>query len=249
MPVSALNAVQAGQRVFGQAQKINSRITPPIEDYKFNEMEQEVHVFSVCKWDHPVPMGTWGTFIIPGKKDDQEYAELKAVFPFYKDAPTSVPGLMMIPRNMDGVENVWHEESGREFANKLITEYMRFGVFVAAGDKPTKAELEEANTRWKTMCGYFVEQARELSADPFKRREIQIRPHHEAAAVLGLDEPWTKAESAKTTQKCPQCGKTSEIGVLICANHDPAHVFDIPAYIAYKKQQDALFADAQKGGK
>ena len=231
MPVSAINANVASQKVFGQAQKINSRITPSIEGYKLREMEEgEVHVFSVCIWAHPIPMGNWGTFIIPAKKANEPYAEFLATFPFYKDTPTAVPGVLLTPRIISGEENVWHEEDGREWAEKLVMDYTKYGVFVAAGAVPSKEELFQATMRFREACGFYVEQARELAADPFKRREIQITPHHEAAAELGLDEPWTKANEAKDTQKCPLCGRNSEVGVLLCANgHDP-YIFDVAGY-------------------
>ncbi len=110
--------------------------------------------------------------------------------------------------------------SAREVAEDLCREMNSdggddsfFGVFVAKGDKPTRAELSEAQERLKAFYQRLVAVADrewERSHSYLFINDVQRR----AARHLGLDKEWHY--KAQETIECPGCGEKIKPHVAVC---------------------------------
>lgn len=188
-------------------------------------------------------------FTIPACPAGKKYIE------FLMPDGKSVPGLMIYHYPQDENRMGMHEEDGREWANKLLYNDVginkayslnRYGVFVAAGDKPTKEEIEEANHELDTQCLRLVEQARDWSGDPIKKQGINTIVHHVAARRMNLsDESWMIVSNPKGRKQCPLCGTFSDPGIIKCGGCKE-YIFDHVAYAAMLKDQATQLAAAGK---
>jgi hypothetical protein len=87
------------------------------------------------------------------------------------------------------------------------------GVFVAAGDEPTIAELEEARKRLDNFHRSLVDAADlewERTKNPMFITDLERR----AARLLGLEKPWLY--DAKPLNDCPVCAEKIKPGVAVC---------------------------------
>jgi hypothetical protein len=87
------------------------------------------------------------------------------------------------------------------------------GVFVAAGDLPTEAELTDARKRLEEFQRRLVAAADlewERTKNPMFITDLERR----AARQLGLEKPWLY--DAKPLEDCPVCGEKIKPGVAVC---------------------------------
>jgi hypothetical protein len=87
------------------------------------------------------------------------------------------------------------------------------GVFVAAGDLPTEAELADARQRLEEFQRRLVAAADlewERTKNPMFITDLERR----AARQLGLEKPWLY--DAKPLADCPVCGEKIKPGVAVC---------------------------------
>jgi hypothetical protein len=87
------------------------------------------------------------------------------------------------------------------------------GVFVAAGDTPTIAELTDARQKLETFHRRLVEAADlewERTKNPMFITDLERR----AARLLGLEKPWLY--DAKPLDDCPVCAEKIKHGVAVC---------------------------------
>ncbi len=87
------------------------------------------------------------------------------------------------------------------------------GVFVAAGDVPTPAELADARQRLEAFHRRLVDAADlewERTKNPMFITDLERR----AARLLGLDKPWLY--NAKPMDDCPVCAEKIKPGVAVC---------------------------------
>ena len=87
------------------------------------------------------------------------------------------------------------------------------GVFVAAGEKPTPAELAEARRRLREFQEKLVAAADlewERSHNPMFITDLERR----AARQLGVEKPWLY--DAKPLSECPACAEKIKPGVAVC---------------------------------
>ena len=110
--------------------------------------------------------------------------------------------------------------SAREIADDLARELNSdsgegsfHGVFVAAGDSPTDAELAEARRRLREFQEKLVAAADlewERSHNPMFITDLERR----AARQLSLEKPWLY--DPKPTIECPVCAERIKPGVAVC---------------------------------
>ena len=110
--------------------------------------------------------------------------------------------------------------SAREIAEDLARELNGdsgegsfHGVFVAAGETPTEAELAEAHRRLREFQERLVAMADlewERSHNPMFITDLERR----AARQLGLEKPWLY--DPKPTIACPVCAERIKPGVAVC---------------------------------
>jgi hypothetical protein len=87
------------------------------------------------------------------------------------------------------------------------------GVFVAAGDAPTIAELDDARSRLEGFHRRLVDAADlewERTKNPMFITDLERR----AARLLGLEKPWLY--DAKPLADCPVCAEKIKHGVAVC---------------------------------
>jgi hypothetical protein len=87
------------------------------------------------------------------------------------------------------------------------------GVFVAAGDAPTDAELADARHRLQEFQRKLVASADlewERTRNPMFITDLERR----AARQLGLEKPWLY--DPKPLAECPACGEKIKHGVAVC---------------------------------
>jgi predicted nucleic acid-binding Zn ribbon protein len=87
------------------------------------------------------------------------------------------------------------------------------GVFVAAGDLPTEAELADARQRLEEFQRRLVAAADlewERTKNPMFITDLERR----AARQLGLEKPWLY--DAKPLADCPVCAEKIKPGVAVC---------------------------------
>lgn len=232
----------------------NPSWTPPILARTARIRDEErVHVFSVSPWGDTVPMGAWGSFIIPPCPENKEYVEF--LMHDSDGKQKAIPGIMMQTYRSDVDRNAWHEEDGREWAEKLLNNDVgispafsrnRVGMFVAKGDKPTKGELEDANLELQMYMEERITEAREWHSDPIKKQGITRAVHWLSARRLNLtDEAWMTSENPKGRQKCKLCGSYSDPDVVMCANNHPPYIFDHAAYAQIQADQAKQLAAAK----
>lgn len=110
--------------------------------------------------------------------------------------------------------------SAREVAEDLCREINSdggddsfFGVFVAAGDEPTRAELAEARERLEAFYRRLVAAADrewERSHSYLFINDVERR----AARHLGLEKEWHY--QVRETAECPGCGEKIKPNVAVC---------------------------------
>lgn len=251
---SVISAQEAALDVANYKRRMdNSRWTPPILDRIRSVIEDRVHVFSVSPWGDVVSMGSWGSFTIPPCPEDEEFVEF--LKPDEKGEMLPIPGIMLQTYVQDETRNAWHEEDGRDWAEKLLNNDVgipkmfsrnRVGMFVAKGIKPTTTELRHAKQELQEYMEARVTEARDWWTDPVKKKGITREVHWLSARRLNLsDEVWMTAENPKGRQKCLLCGTYSEPGVIKCGSCKE-YVFDHVAYAEMMKSQAAQLAAAGK---
>jgi len=87
------------------------------------------------------------------------------------------------------------------------------GVFVAAGDAPTPAELEDARQRLEAFHRRLVDAA-DLEWARTKNPMFITDLERRAARLLGLEKPWLY--NAKPLDDCPVCAEKIKPGVAVC---------------------------------
>src|SRR5271168_2183719 len=87
------------------------------------------------------------------------------------------------------------------------------GVFVAEGDVPTPAELEDARQRLEAFHRRLVDAA-DLEWARTKNPMFITDLERRAARLLGLEKPWLY--NAKPLNDCPVCAEKIKPGVAVC---------------------------------
>lgn len=166
-----------------------------------------IMIYNVTPQKHEIGQGGMGTWIIPACEPGQKYS-----------APLPIPFIMSegIPTDMDHIE--FRQMAGSEFAKSIIgigkhrhqtEDLRRWGVFIAAGDKPTAEELEEANKHFTARDLELIAQADGYYGDGPNMYNNITKQHREAldrctARGLDMDEKlWHK--TMRDVTDCPVC--------------------------------------------
>ena len=150
---------------------------------------------------------TYGTFQIPGRKDDEKYSLTEI-------SPRTGSIDLGDKRKLD------FPISAREIADDLSREINSdagdasyFGVFVCAGEVPTEAELDRARHRLEEFYKkqvFIADQEWERTHNYMVITDVQRR----AARGLGLEKEWSY--EPKPLVDCPACGEKVKPGVAVC---------------------------------
>lgn len=224
--------------------RIDDGIAPELEEVA-ESMKKRVRIFNVGPFAHPRPCGSAGIFYIPACPEDQEYIEM--ITPLYRTQKEIYP-----KTRHNGPKALY--DSGKAYANEILglgrgqhksNSLVRVGVFVAAGDVPTKKELDDAKAQ---IYAYASEQIalmdkiwdrdRKLAYDMFRPETFGA-----CARVLNLtgkDKPWLAQGAPSDKVKCEWCQEPVDPSAPICANcKNPVNE---EAYMAMMAKKEALQA-------
>lgn len=207
---------QAKQAVTELSQKNNKIIynLPP----ELMIAGKPIRIFNVSPQKFEVSQGGMGTWTIPACPPGAEYSE-----------PLEIPFIMNegIPTDMEHIE--FRVTAGSAFAQSVIgvgphrhptEDLRRWGAFVAAGDVPTKAEVQAARNQLRARYEDMIKQADGFYGDgPGEYKNI-TRQHRDALDWLvadGVDvedRPWHKPLTSK--MECPACHGKIPHGSVKC---------------------------------
>ena len=246
----------------------NGRFVHPVPDWLQKLQEKKVHIINVGPWQHEIWAGSYGKYTIWANKPEDgdehpwqfEGYAMCLVFNSRSgewESPISSVMAENVIKNEAEMER--QTEDGYKFANELlgmgrgqnqIFSLVHRGCLVIKGEKPTKAELAQANEALRGECMRLVQEARDLDRDPnpMARQAIVKGVHDEAAMILGLtDEPWMVAREPEARKGCPVCGTKAGESVLKC----PAcpYIYDPVAYGDIMARQDAQIEAARTKAK
>lgn len=196
-----------------------------------------IRIFNVTPQKWEVSQGGLGTWTIPACEPGQKYSE-----------PKEVPFIMNegIPVDMDHIE--FRAMAGGAFANSILgigpfrhptEDLRRHGIFIAAGDVPTEAELAEANRHFQERDLDLVRQADGFYGDgpgEYKNITKQHRDALDRCVERGMDieeRPWHKP--LKSMAECPVCfAKVDPRAIVHIGPNGCGGVINEPAVIKAK---------------
>lgn len=175
--------------------------------------------------DEPIPAAP-GVFV-PDNWHPSEYVVTDPRTEYAAMKP--LPGIMTEPMPTDIDQCTWNmQDEGRYFANELLgvgighaanAAKTRMGVFVAAGQEPTKDELKAARASLEKYMGERVLEADQAWANGPQRAEAVIRPeiHHICAEWMNLrDRAWLRGTDPKSQASCEACGSNVSATAMVC---------------------------------
>jgi hypothetical protein len=219
-----LTAAQAQATVTG----LNKRVKRDIPDFLLRERDNRprVHIFNLFPVEFRKQIAPHGYFIIPacpdnGSSNPENWdSHSKALV---------IDGIIFQHYDKGEGELALDYLDGRDVAKDITGEaelipandLRRWGVFIAAGDTPTKAELAEAKRRLNETMHLFLQQGDELWNGTQAERN-QLGPmHRRAAAYMRADRAWDTTVQVMTDCKfCfqkvhPDAAKCSHCGSIL----------------------------------
>lgn len=104
--------------------------------------------------------------------------------------------------------------SARDIAADLVSDLLDHGVFVAAGDEPTDAEIEAAGER---LSEFYRRQVSDADQDWSRTHNWSLLSdvQRRAARWLGVSREWLFQTGDKRAD-CPACGEKIKPNVAVC---------------------------------
>ena len=263
LPADVLNATGSDPEHRGQQLSAHSitgtidarrkgrvKVSPPELDMFKNQKRIPIHMFNVGPFPHTIPCGSIGTFYIAACPKDKEYVEM--LTPLYELQDE------IYPKTKGGEAKRLYEE-GRKMAIEILGEgrnqdrrqsRRRVGVFIAAGDAPTKKELHDANAE---LHAYASEQILYMDALWDRDRKLAYdvyRPETfgACARVLGLtgkEKGWLAQGEPSTKIKCEACHSLVDPDAALCYNCKAP--VNMEAFQAYRAKLKAIEEPAPRG--
>jgi hypothetical protein len=180
-----------------------------------------IKIFNIYDKSHLVPLGSLGTFYIPPCEAGKPYSkplEIKAAYIDEYPYDMDLNGIKTTYNMVDGATEVAKEVVGTSAHKDSTANLTRWGVFVAAGDLPTEAELAAAKAALtKTMIELVAQADRIAMQGPLEAKNIGEH-HRKALAFLNQKRDWATVSGQMDI--CPACGESINQGVAICRHCD-----------------------------
>jgi hypothetical protein len=185
-----------------------------------------VYIFNTFQREHKIPLGGWGTFVIPACPKGQPYSK-----------PLMIPGVAIQEYDLaDGGGNMGvNFDDGMAVANDILgvnsfssaldlytTNLEWFGVFATHNEKPTEEELAQAKDKLTKMMNLVYADGNQIAGSPPElgaagRPLRTVGPqHYQAADFLGLQPNWGAAHQAQALVDCPNCGESIKAKAKQC---------------------------------
>jgi hypothetical protein len=126
-----------------------------------------------------------------------------------------------------------HDEDGMDVARDVVglgpfkskgDDLTQYGVFIAAGEEPTKAELLEAHAKLNAHYARLVQTGDNYHAQGGKAVDDIQALHRDAVKRLGLSRPWAAANQAMVP--CAGCQQPVLPGTVRCPHAGCGAVLD-----------------------
>lgn len=122
----------------------------------------------------------------------------------------------------DNRPRVFHD--GKLVAEDLVRGWKGHGVFVAAGDEPTKQELDAAKNEQRDFWLALIEEA-DKDWSRFRDHRKILSTAKVAARELGVKREW--ALDASEMKACPACKLNIPVDAIKCSNASCGAILDI----------------------
>lgn len=172
-----------------------------------------VKIFNVGPMRFLRYMGSYGPWTIMPCDDGQLYS-----------TPVEVPYITNDPVHLDMTQMAHRHDSGRKLAQDIIgvgpfhapgEDLTRWGIFIAAGDEPTEAEVKEANKKLnRTWDELIMEADSYWNQGPSEYRNVTELHRLAAKKRNQLNKPW--ARGVLELNKCGICGSPIDPSAAIC---------------------------------
>lgn len=174
------------------------------------------HIFNVGPWRWERGRGGLGVFVIPACEEGKKFS-----------APLKVPKMYAEGKHVDMNKMVEVLRDGKILAIDIIGynkhqqpggDLRKMGVFLAEGETPTKAELEEANERLKKYYLSLVQEANAAYMSGSKEAADTISSVHRMAARATGNTALPWVQGAEKRERCHVCQTPVESGAAICVS-------------------------------
>ena len=183
---------------------------------------QEDEVFSICNvgpWDYRLERGALLVYV-PAYDAAEDSAKLGYA------ASDPRPVIQREAKIINEDEYGYFEDDGHQVALDLIgvgfglpgsNSLLQYGVFVPAGNLPTKDEIAEARKRLSGCIDNLIQDARDAyDKGPAERKAVINERHLWAARQRGITEPWVHYQHSQQSIRCESCGQFCPDDVARC---------------------------------
>jgi hypothetical protein len=202
------------QEALAHIQSHNARRKQAIPEQLKNG--KTIKVFNIYDQTHVIPQGSIGTFTIKACEPGKPYSDPCEIQALYFDE---------YPYDMDlnGIKTTYNMVDGQDVAKEVVgtashkdksANLTRWGVFIAAGDVPTKEELDAAKAKLTQTMVELVAQADKIAMQgPLEAKNIGEH-HRKAAKFLNQKRDWS--EVSGQLDQCPACFESINPGSAVC---------------------------------
>jgi hypothetical protein len=210
MPVTA---AEAQSSVMGRNQRKRANIPEALMRDK-----PSLYIFNIADIPHEKHLGSLGRFLVPACPPGQPYSEpleIKGVYADEFDMATENGDMgVNFVMGTDVAKAVVGLDSGSPDLGPYTTNLTWQGAFIAAGRKPTEAELQEAHAKFTRFNTMYLQIGDNL-AEQGKLAEIPMAAR-KAVKYLNQGRDWAKAPIPM--KDCPACGEAVKPFVAICSH-------------------------------
>ena len=174
---------------------------------------QPIFIFNISPFKFQRSMGSYGQWTIHPCPEGEMYSK-----------PTEVPYITNDPIHVDMFQMAHRHDSGRKLAADILgvgqfhapdEDLTRWGVFIAAGEKPTSDELKAARKKLNRTMDMLIQEADQYwNQGP--QAYVNITDMHRLAAKERhqITKPWARAVVEMTV--CHICGSQLNPEAAIC---------------------------------
>lgn len=210
MPATVADRQQAERELRTKNQKIVYNVPEELRD-----TGPSVYIFSVSPFSYQRSMGSYGQHLIPACPEGEEYSEPlvidRVIYDMYHE------GMFKMIATPDSGKKLALDIVGIGPYHSPAEDLTKWGVFVAAGEKPTKTELADARKKLDRTWDFLITEADAYwNQGPSEYRNVSDL-HRRAAKMRGqTDKPW--AREVQQMKSCSVCGNQLSPGAALCTH-------------------------------
>lgn len=206
--------------VMGMVAATNARKKDPIPDLLRRQAEAStVKIYNIYNIGWTRSLGSLGQFVIPAC-DDNGSPKPPDWAPYSK--ALEIPALIFEYYDRGDAKLAYNTWDGRDVAKDVVgvkgftpaNSLEHWGVFIAAGDTPTKAELATAKKKLVTKMNEVLREGDRLWAGTAKERNNLSDYHRRAATYLNQYRDWNT--TPEQLENCEYCGESVRPGIAKC---------------------------------